>query len=146
MDVAPAFIMREYLIDEGLVTDPDSSTDWPAYIGQLPDDNNIKDDIVACIDTTPIKDGRIMEDGENIFHYGFQLLIRAIDYNTCYAKASALASALELVNRDEVVISGTTYRLDNVTQATGVVSLGQEEGSKRRELFSVNFLVTLKEI
>jgi len=146
MDYSPAYIMSRFLIDAGLVIDPQDSGDWPIYVGLIPDDDVVKDDVVACVDTDPLKDGRIMEDGENIFHYGFQLLIRATAYNTCYAKAQELALELETINRDTVVISGTTYRLDNVTQTTGVLLLGQEDGSKRRELFSVNFLVTLKEI
>jgi|GEM_PF-4541833 len=148
MNHSPAYIMAQYFIEEGLLTDPSSSGDWPVFVGILPDDNilDLDHDIAACIDTASVKDGRIFEDGENIFHYGFQILIRATNYNTGYQKAQELADTLELIDRDTVIISSTTYRLDNVTQTTGVVVLGQEEGSKRRELFSINFLVTLKEI
>jgi len=146
MNHSPAYILAQYLINEGLVIDPQDSGDWPVYVGMLPDDENVKDNIVACMDTEPLKDGRIFEDGENIWHYGFQTLVRAVRYNTAYEKAEELAENLETVNRDEITISSSTYRIDNVSQTTGAVSLGQEDGSRRRQLFSTNFLVTLKEI
>jgi len=147
MDYSPAEIMTEYMIQQGLVTDPSDQTTWPIYTGLLPDDGDVEDDIVACMDTEAVKDGRIFSSGENIFHYGFQFLVRAVEYNDAWQKAKALEDACELINRDEVDMDSTvTYRLDNVTLTTGVTSLGQEEGSKRRQIFSVNFLVTLKEI
>lgn len=145
MDYSPAYIIAQFLIDEDIFIAPSSSGNWPLFVGLLPDDQDIDHDIAACMDTESVKDGRISEDGENIFHYGFQIIIRAEAYNTGYAKAQEVATALEEINRDEVTISTKTYRLDNVTQTTGVVVVGQEEGSKRRELFSINFLVTLKE-
>ena len=148
MDHSPAYIIKKYLVGEGLLVEPGDSGDWPAYVGILPDGkpDEVKNDIVACMDTSPVKDGRIMGTGENILHYGVQILLRSTAYNTGYAKMEALRASLESVNRDTIIISANTYRLENVTLTTGVVVVGQEEGSKRRELFSLNFLVTLKEI
>ena len=148
MDYSPAYIMSKYFIDEGLLDDPTgSSPDWPVYVGALPDGNLTDNDAVGCLDTTPVKDGRVMEDGDNIFHHGIQLILRSLAYNTGYAKIDELKENLETVNRDTVTVDGDTFRLDNVTLSTGIVTLGQEdEGSKRRELFTLNFLVTLKEI
>ena len=145
MDYSPAYIMAQYLIGESLLTDPSDSGSWPVYVGLLPDGNGVAHEAVSCVDTSSVKDGRILNGGENIFHFGFQLMVRATAYNTGYAKAQALAEALQEVNRDTVTISGTTFRIDSVTDTSGVTVVGQEEGSKRRELFSLNFLVTLKE-
>ena len=146
MDYTPAYIIRQYLIEEALLILPGSSGTWPAYVSALPDGDGVADEAVGCMDTSPIKDGRKMSDGENLFHFGVQLLLRSTAYNTGWAKMETLLNALETVKRNTVTISGTDYRLDNITLATGIVDLGQEEGSKRRELFSLNFLVTLKEI
>jgi len=146
MNYSPAYIMAQYLIEEGILSDPDDSNDWPVYVGLMPDDGVVDHNIAASIDTAPLKDGRVMGSGENIFHYGFQILIRSVEYNPGYLKTSEIADALEAVNRDTVTISGSSFRLDSVTQTTGVIVLGQEFGSKRREMFSVNFLVTIKEI
>jgi hypothetical protein len=145
MDHSPAYIIAQYLIGEGLLVGPTDSGDWPVRVGSLPDGKLIPDNAVACIDTAPEKDGRLMI-GENIFHYGVQILLRAKKYNIGYAKASAIASNLELVARVQEIIGAKTYRIDNVSATTGIVAIGQEEGTKRRELFSLNFLITLKEV
>ncbi len=85
--------------------------------------------------------------GTPMFHYGVQLLLRASDYNTGYAKADAIATLLAAVDDDDVAVdSNNTYTVVSITQTTGVVVMGQEEGTKRREMFSVNFLATLKEV
>lgn len=145
MNHSPAYILAQYLIGEGLLSDPTGAGAWKVYVGMLPDGQTTEHNAVGCIDTTPLKDGRL-NSGPSIFHYGIQLLLRSSAYNTGYAKASALLEALEAVDRDTVTISGTTYRLMNVSPTGGIVVLGQEDGTKRRELFSVNFLVTLKEV
>lgn len=145
MDHSPANIIRDYLIDEALLTDPDDSGAWPAYIGNLPDGKDTNHNAVACIDTSPTKDGRLM-GGTPLFHFGVQLLVRATDYDDGYVKASALDAALAAVDDDEVTIDSVTYQIVNVSAATGIVALGQEEGTKRRWMFSLNFLATVKEV
>jgi len=146
MNHSPAYILAQYLIDEGLLTDSTESDDWKVYVGSLPDGSLTGHNAVGCMDTAPVKDGRIM-GGAPLFHHGIQLLIRSTGYNEGYTKASALAAALaEVVNEEVFVSSLYSYEIANVTQTTGVVVLGQEEGTKRREMFSVNFLATLKEV
>lgn len=145
MNHSPAYILSQYLINNSLLTNPGDSGDWKVYVGVLPDGNEVEDDAAASIDTTPVKDGRLMA-GANIYYYGTQLLVRSSAYNTGYAKADALADALEGVDDEEITIGSDTYQINNVSALNGVVSLGLEEGTKRRELFSVNFLVTMKEI
>lgn len=150
MNYSPAYIMSEYLITQGLGIEPGDSGDWPIFVATLPDGDDVPDDAIACVDTSPLKDGRVMTSGENIFHEGVQILIRsqADDYNSGYAKAKAISDNLETVQMVQVTIdSGNVFRIDNVTDTTGVVVIGQEEeNGKRRNLFSCNFLVTLKEI
>jgi len=145
MDHSPAYIIAQHLIDEGLLTDPTGSGDWPGFVGALPDGEDVDHDAVGCMDTSPIKDGRIM-GGESMLHYGVQLLVRADAYNTGYAKAQALMSELESLDDNDVIIGSDTYEINNASTTTGVVVLGQEEGTKRREMFSVNFLITITEV
>ena len=144
MNHSPAYIMAQRLIQEGLLTDPSESGDWKVYVGVLPDGKQTEDDIVASIDTTPIKDGRLMT-GANIFHHGVQLLLRSRNHNEGYAKTSALVTAFEGIDDVTVSIGDDSYLINSVTQITGIIALGQEEGTKRRVLFSVNFIVTMKE-
>lgn len=145
MDHSPADIVAQYLIDEGVFIDPSSSGEWEIYVGMMPDGNNVEHDTAAAIDTAPVKDGRIM-GGAPLFHPGVQIMVRASAYRDGFAKAQEAATALAAVDDDTVTIGTKTYQLMNITQATGVTSLGQEPGTKRRELFSVNFLATLKEV
>ena len=146
MDHSPAYILAKYFIDEGLLSDPTGGSAWPVFVGTLPDGDEVADNAAACIDTTPVKDGRLMVGG-NIFHFGCQVLLRSVEYNAGYSKIDALRNAIEAVDGDTVTIAGTTYQMDNITIATGIVVIGQEEkSSKRREMFSLNSLITLKEI
>ena len=82
--------------------------------------------------------------GLPLFHHGFQLLVRSSDYNTGYAKAQALATALAAVDDATVEVGAdfVSYLLHSVTQTTGVVAQGQGE-NQRRWLFTVGFLVTI---
>jgi hypothetical protein len=149
MDHAPEYILSQYFIDEGILTEPGQSGIWEVFVGLLPDDevaNGIPDDIVAIIGASDNKDGRIMKTGESIIHEGIQLMVRAVNYNTGWAKAKSLRTAMDGIKRDTVTISGSDYRIDSVTIASGPVAIGQEDSTKRRELFSLNVLVTLKEI
>jgi hypothetical protein len=145
MNHSPAYIIAQYLINEGLVTDPSEVGLWKIYVGAMPDGDDVEHDLVGAMDTTPVKDGRLMT-GTTIFHHGVQLLLRSSAYNAGYAKITALAEAMDAVDDDQVTIGSDTYEIANVTHSTGVVVLGQEEGTKRREMFSVNFLATLKEV
>jgi len=150
MNHSPAYIIAQYLIGQSLLSDPTGSGSWPVFVGNLPDSNLVKDNAASCMDTSPVKDGRIMSNGETIFHYGVQILLRAKAYNTGYAKCETLMSALEAVDGAQETIDSKTYQIENVSPSTGIVVLGQEaqevNSSKRRELFSMNFIVTLKEI
>lgn len=146
MTHSPAYVLAQYLIGEGELSDPTGSGDWPVFVGMLPDGADAPHNAVGLMDTAPLKDGRIM-GGSPLFHDGFQLLIRASAYNTGYSKASDLAEALASVDDSEVEVeSGSTYNLVSVTQASGILPLGQEQGTKRRVMFSVNFLATIQEV
>ena len=144
MNHSPAYILAQYLIGEGLLSDPTESGDWPGFVGHLPDGSDVDDSAVGAMDTSPVKDGRIMGSAP-LFHFGVQLLLRSRAYNAGYAKAAALGVSLSAVDDETVVVGDDTYTVVNVTQTTGVVVLGQEPGTKRRELFSVNFLATIQE-
>ena len=145
MDNSPAYIIKEYLVDQGDLTAFDASAgSWKVYMQNLPDGKEVDHDSVVCIDTAPFKDGRIM-GGSPLFHFGVQILLRATEYDDGYAKASDLALALDAVDDATVNIGSDVYTINNVSQTTGVVRIGQEEGTKRREMFSVNFLATIQE-
>jgi hypothetical protein len=140
---SPAYVLAQHLISEGYGVAPGDSGEWPLFVANLPDGDKAEDDALALVDTSGVKDGRLMS-GTPLFHHGIQLRVRARAYNTGYNKAQTIASYLATIQNVEEEVDSITYTLNNVTQTTDVVSIGQGE-ARRREEFSVNFLVTLKE-
>ena len=107
----------------------------------MPDDI---DNACAIYDTTPLVDTRISKSYPNT-HYGLQIKIRASDYETGKAKANAIFALLETVQNSSVEFDDYEYEIRTVRPATGVIPLGQEyQTTKRRYLFTVNFISTIK--
>ena len=63
-----------------------------------------------------------------------------------YAKAEAIAIALDAVLNGTIIIDSEEYLINNVSRTTQIISLGIEKGTKGRRLFVVNFLMTMKRI
>ena len=147
MNHSPAYILAALLTSEAVdvFTAPSEVGTWPLYISHEPDGSNVENNCGTVYDTDGIKDGRIMATGENIFHHGVQLRVRALDYTTGRAKAAEAADYLATLQNEEVVIGAYTYKIMAVSQQSPILPLGQES-IKRRQLFTVNFLVTCKQI
>jgi len=139
-------ILAAYIIETlSLMTDPSDGDDWPLYISSMPDGDNVKTDCGAIYDTAGVLDGKL-SSGEVVQHPGIQLCIRSDDYETGYAKIEAIALALDDICWNTITISGDTYLLQNISRVSAVVPLGSERGYKRRFLFTVNFLCSLRKI
>ena len=147
LQTSPAYILASYIVENsiGFMTNPVNEDDWPLYISYMPDGSDIKTNCGSVYDTSGLKDGRLME-GQVIQHYGIQLRIRCDTHTTGWAKAEAIASALDAIVNDTVTIGSVEYRIYNVSRSGPVISLGMEEGTKERRLFTVNFIVTMKRI
>ncbi len=139
-------ILRAYIISTlSLMTLPSDRGSWPLYVANMPDGNDIETNCGCVYDTPGVLDGKL-SSGEVIQHPGIQLRIRSNDYETGYAKTEAIALALDDVSWDTITVSGTTYLLQSVSRTSPVVPLGSERGTKRRFLFTANFLITLKKL
>lgn len=144
---SPASILRSFIIEEaiGSMTLPSDGSDWPLFISSMPDGNDVKVNCGAIYDTSGVLDGKL-SDGEVVQHPGIQIRIRSDDYETGYAKIEIIALALDDVDWNTIVINSTTYLFQNISRTTPIISLGPERGFKRRFLFTVNFMVTLKKV
>jgi len=144
---SPAYILASYIIAEdiGAMTDPADDDDWPLYVSSMPDSRDIKTNCGAIYDSPGLKNGRLME-GPVIEHYGIQLKIRSDNHDDGWAKAEAIAVALDGIANDTITIGIVEYQIHNVKRMSPVISLGIEKGTKDRRLFTVNFLVTMKRI
>ena len=141
--VSPASILAYYIINTlAKMTDPSDGSTWPLWISHMQDKPS---NAGAIYDTSGIIEQRQMS-GLVPTHQGIQIRIRAISYETGYAKIEDIASALDEVFDISVEIDPEEYVIQNIGRSSPIVSLGIEEGTKRRFLFTVNFLLTLRKI
>lgn len=133
-----AQIIYQLLIDLGLAGELDE--DWPIYISFLPDLPHVA---LAVYDTAGTPDGRIM-DGPKIEHPGIQITIRNPDYREGFARARAIADALDnQVNVVVAVESDTSYILHNISRQGTIIPVGiDERDGQRRHYFTINAIVT----
>ena len=138
---SPCFIVGSYLIAQSVFTLPSLRGSWPLYKSSLPVE---ADDVGAIYDTAPIVDLRISKSYPNT-HYGLQVKVRAGNYETGKTKARAILASLETVQNGSVVFGVYEYEIRTARPVGGVISLGQEfQTTKRRYLFTVNFISTIK--
>jgi hypothetical protein len=141
-------ILDQFLRDQLVFGDSQASTlNWPLYVAHMPDSSRTVDELGAVSETQGVKDGRLMT-GFLVFKYGLQVLIRSLTYEEGYAKAVEVQEVLQAVGGQETATVGAgssaiTYTLLNFSQQGPILPLGQEEGTKRRWLFSINYLATI---
>lgn len=139
MAASPAQLVRQHLINVGVVNHPDVAGDWPAYVGKMPDD---QDQMVHIKNTGGLMEGEILSSGQSINKPGLNFTIRAKDHPTAYDKAKQIWDALGAIFRNSVIVGGDTYVLWAFKRLTPPVYLGEEVG-KRRELFSIDGRVSI---
>jgi len=139
----PASVMAGYLTGVALMTVPSAGGNWPLYINNLPD---APDSAGAIYDTTPVKDGRAMVGGGVMQHYGIQITIRCRNNESGWDKCNILSGQLDSVHDNEVIVNGSTYKIHNVSRMGGVNFLGEEIGTKRRNMFTMNFITAISKI
>lgn len=142
-DDSPATIIANYLTGLAVMTVPSAEDDWPLYISNLPDS---PDNAAVIFNTTPIKDAKLMDDGSIIQHYGIEILLRSIIDEDGWDKCNILSGELDILRNVFVSINDSTYKIHNVTRLGGINSLGSESDSRRRNLFSMNFTVSITKI
>jgi len=140
---SPAYIMAVYIINYlEKMSWPSSSLDWPLFVSHLPES---RDDCGAVYDTAGKMDLRSM-NGTTYIHPGIQLRIQSKDYETAYEKIEDIAGALDQVNNVVVQVGDLQYEIQNVSRTSPIVALGVEPGTMRRFSFTVNFLLSIREL
>ena len=137
---SPADIVAKLLMDLGQGIDSQSAGDWPVFVSQ---ERNAPDNCITIYDTQGVQHGSFQSTGEVPEHHGFQVRLRSALPKPGYAKARAVAVALdESVDWRTVSLDGTTYTVFAATRKGSVLPLGDEPGTKR-QLFTINYLVSL---
>lgn len=146
---SPAQILAAYLVDQALGTDPSLQAAWGVYINFMPDHTGVNDNMISVRDTTGLKESRCMNGVVSEFP-GIQIKIRSKTFSEGWAKVKAIANALDVVAGASTNIGGTggtDYTLANLSRTSPAIPLGFDPvDSKRRDLFSINYLATLQEV
>ena len=146
MKNSPASILAEYIVTTlQLLTSPDLDEQWPCFISSMPDDG-VPDNCGTVYDVPGRLDGSMNRTGAVVQHYGVQIKIRSIDYNTGWRRIEDIALALDQMLDASVVRKDTNYIIYNAMRMTPVIPLGAEPGTKRRWLFTVTFTLTMDEL
>jgi hypothetical protein len=131
-------IVAKVLIAKGVATAYNAGQPWPVYVSKEPAE---PDCVVTTYDisgTTEPKTGVGRLDG----HPGIQVRVRANDYATAWAKAAAIALALDSVYSQTVVVGTTSYTVQSVLRLQDPIHLGNEAGTQR-VLFTINARITM---
>lgn len=146
MPASAARIVRQYLIQLGVLPNSASNAEWSSTIGGLqPDLSNA----IAFVDTTPFQEGRLMT-GQRVVHPRIQILIRSIDNPTGWNKGEAIQAAFDALGisaggLSPVTIGSSLYGLKAVHVLVPMTPMGEEKDT-RRTLFSINAQVELVEL
>lgn len=142
------YILRQALVDLSLGSNPVDQEAWPVYHSKEPSE---PDNVITISDTTARDLGRTSPDSERTELYGVQVRVRSADEEAGWAKVRALAVALDQLWGIPVVVdaglaSEGSYTFRHFIRSSGPIPLGEENPSSSRRLFTVNGLVSIKEI
>lgn len=142
--IPPSMIIQAELILQGEFTDPTAKGAWPLFVVQEPDLTGVPNQCATLYDTTPVIDGIAMSTKELMQHYGLQLRARDPDYATGWNKLTDIINVLMELRQETVTVGANEYLVQSAVPTTGVIPLGVDD--KRRSLFTLNFVVAVKEI
>ena len=141
-------LLRNLLIDLGLGTTPSDDGAWPIYVARTP---NAPDSVITVTNTTPRTQGRTSPNGITIHHYGVQIKVRDAGPTDGWVKANALTVALDqtvllsVVTLEDTDGTGSSTYMVYAISHSGILSLGKETPTSKRDLFSINALVALRQ-
>ncbi len=144
---SPAFILHKLITSqsEPIFTDLLKDKDFPLFVGHMPEDEKAGLPVNAgCVyDTAGVKDGRDMKTGQHLFHEGIQIKVRSGNYIDGFSRLKSLVAFLETVVNEIIIIDSNIFTILNISQTSSIVSLGRDD-VRRNDMFTVNFLITLK--
>lgn len=143
-----ADIVRQLLVDMELCVDyVDDKTSWAAFASGEPD---LPDDCVTVYDTEGRQHGRDMVVNLREEHEGFQVRVRSRNHQRGFAKAKEIGIAFDQSVSDVQVglldEEGDTvsYLVDAITRTGVVLSIGKDAPNSKRNLFTINAIVSLR--
>ncbi len=146
MMIPPSEYIKQVILTAGLVTDggQDPKGIWSCYLSSMPPE---PDNAVCIYDTMGMKDGRYMKDalGGVVFHPGVMIHVRSQGYAAGWNKGEQILAEIDLVKSSTYTVRGVPNVITSINRNNGVLHLGAEPtGTKRRDLFSINLLMTFR--
>lgn len=140
---SPADILRRALVSLGVGVLPEDGGDWPISATVEP---NKPDNSITLYNTTSIKQGRSQLNGEIQEQYGIQVRVRSAGTVAGYTKANEVVIALDQsIRLTTVTINSSVYLIYGVSRLGGVIDLGKETPTSKRNLSTINATVTLRQ-
>ena len=141
---SPADIVRYLLVDVAQGTLPEDESAWPIFADSEPDE---PDECITVYDTSGIVEGRAHKTGEVQEHYGIQVRLRCLTPESGYARMRTLMLVMdELIRLDHVSIVNSEYLVTAISRKGGILSLGEETPNSKRYVFTLNAIVSLKQL
>lgn len=139
----PSFIVRQLLVDLGLVISANGST--TPWQGQCVAEPSTPDQVITVYETSSEDNGRIMFDGSRVEQRGVQIRVRGGAYqNDGYLKARQVAIVLDQqVRRTTVAVDSVEYMIHSMNRKSDVIYMGEDTPTSRRKVFTINYTVTV---
>lgn len=132
-------VIAQVLVDSG-ITNVYNSAIWPTFVGDEPDS---PDQVVTVYNTTPVKNGRVMNSGEVLLHWGIQIRVRSLTPKPGFVKLHAICDYLDgLAHKYVSMPDDSEYDIHAMSNQNGVLDLGKEQLT-RMNIHVANYLVAL---
>lgn len=121
-----------------------SSTDWPIFRDNLPED---PDNLITLNHTTPTLNGRFMTSGQTVTRPGLQVRVRSKDSDVGEEKTKRIDNFFtEVAKQDTVTIGSNVYLVEAFSKTSGPIPLGKSTQDSKRYIFSLNYTISLRVI
>lgn len=141
-DEAPSEVVAQLIIDLGIGTDPSTTvTDWAT---RATGEDYTPDNCITVYDTTAFMDGRT-HDGKLQGMPGIQVRVRSSGPRNGWKKAKYVEYQLSQVLDRIVHRNGNRYMVRSLNGFGGVLPMGKESPTSKRNLFTINCYVNLKQ-
>ena len=146
---APSVVVQNLLIALGIGTRQSADGAWPVYATQEP---TKPDEVITIYDTEGRTGNRDAPTKERPEYNGIQIRVRGQNYADGHTKAEAIAIALDSsVFKTAVSVpdasgtGSTSYMVWMMRRISGPLALGKESPTSRRDLFTINAEVSLRQ-
>jgi hypothetical protein len=139
--IPASLVVKKYLEYTNLVSS-DLTLNWTCFVvTKLPDARFVPDNLVAIIEDTAqnANPPRFYADGEFLLDYLFHIKIRGIDLETTWIRANEIATSLDSIRMQRLIVDGNQYVIKSATRQSNIANTGRDS-TGRRWIFNIDYL------